>query len=285
MTATQKKLRKNSLAADVVYYAVLVVAALIIVIPFVWMVATSFDYVKTYGLPYPPRFIPENPSLFNYVIAVKNMPVIQYMSNTLIITVVSAGFNVLIASLAGYCISVGNFKGKSIVLFFILSNMMIPFETKLMPIYQTISRMGLANTHLGVVLPGVLTSAIYIFFVKKYCDDLPGALYEAGIIDGANKLKIYWRIYLPLMGPAIATIAVLSVIASWNDLLWPMVVLTRPEMKTIQIGLAQYSTDTAATHAGVATALSVISTIPMVCVFVFLQRYIVQSIAASGIKQ
>lgn len=266
------------------YYTVLIIAAIVILVPFLWMISTSFDKVDTYGLPSPPRFIPKNFSLFNYQIAVKNMPLFRYLFNTLAITTLSVIGNIILATLGGFCLSKGRFRGKSLVLIFIMSNMMIPFETKLLPTFQLIYNMGLSNTYTGVVLPSVLTSAVYIFFIKQYCDDLPNDLYEAGIIDGANKVQIYYKIYLPLMGPAIATVTILTVIACWNDLLWPMVVINEPLMKTIQIGMAQYSTE-GTMHAGIATAMSVISIIPLAIIFIFLQQYIVQGISATGIKE
>lgn len=280
------KRRKKMQPANCVYYIVLTIVAVILLIPFIWMVSTSFDYVQSYGLPYPPRFLPETPSLFNYKIAMNNMPLLKYLMNTVIITALTVVLNLFIASLAGYGLSKGKFKGKAVLLVLILSNMMIPFETKMLPTYEIVHGMGLSNNYLGVVLPSVLTSAIYIFFAKKYCDDLPDDLYEAGVIDGAGKFRIYLQIFLPLMGPALATVAILTIIACWNDLLWPMIVLTKNEMKTLQIGLALYSTDTGtAIHAGMATAMSVISILPLSAIYIFLQRYIVQSIAFSGIKQ
>lgn len=278
--------KKNKLSiTQIIYYIILIITSIIILVPFIWMISTSLDKVQSYGLPYPPRLIPENFSFFNYEIAMKNMPVIKYMLNTLVIAVLTVVLNVVLATLAGFCVSKGRFVGKSLVTIFLLFNMMIPFETKLLPTYNIIYEMGLTNNLLGVVLPVSLTSAIYIFFAKKYCDDLPSDLYEAGIIDGAGKFKIYSRIYLPLMRPCMATIAILTVIASWNDLLWPMVVLTKQDLRTIQVGLAQLSTIDGTMHAGTVTAMSVISILPLCLIFIFLQRFIVESIAASGIKE
>jgi len=167
-----------------------------------------------------------------------------------------------------------------------MSNMMIPFESKLMPMYGVIKTFGLSNNFLGVLLPGVMTNAMYIFFVKQFCDDLPDSLYEASVIDGASKLRIYAQVFLPLLKSIIATLAVLDVINVWNDLLWPMIVLTKGELNTIQLGLVRYnSTSSGVVHAGISTALSIMSIIPLSIVFIFLQKYIVQSIAATGIKQ
>ena len=204
--------------------------------------------------------------------------------NTMIIVLLSVALTLAISTLTGFCFSKGRFKGKGILLLIILSNMMIPFETKLMPTFLFVRALGLTNTFMGVVLPGVLTTAMYIFFIKKFCDDLPNDLYEAGVIDGAGKFRIYWQIFLPLMGPVIATITILNIMGCWNDLLWPLIILTKSNMKTIQIGLSIYS-DQNVQHAGVATAMSVISVLPLTAMFIFLQKYIVQSIAATGIKQ
>ena len=278
--------KKKMSAAMIVYYIILTFAAIIILVPFVWMVATSFDRVQSYGLPYPPRLIPHNPSLFNYNIATKNMPIFRYLGNTVIITAISVALNCVTATLSGFCLSKGRFPGKNFLMMIILMNMMVPFESKLMPVYKIIQGLGLNNTYLGVALPSVLTNAMFIFFIKKYCDDLPYELYEAGIMDGASKFGIYLKIFLPLMGPVVATMVILNIMNCWNDLLWPMIVLTKPEMYTVQVGLAMFSTaETSNVHAGVATALSVLSILPLSFCFMFLQKYIIQSIAATGIKQ
>lgn len=270
----------------ILYYAVLTIFAATIILPFFWLVSTSFDHFNSYSLPFPPRLLPENPSLFNYEMALKNVSIVKYLVNTCALVMLSVLLNVVVTTLSGFCLSKGRFPGRNIILLFILSNMMVPFEIKLMPIYSIIKGMGLNNNFLGVVLPGVMTNAMFIFFIKQFCDGIPTDLYEAGIIDGANKLRIYAQIFLPLMGPVIATLIVLDVVAVWNDLLWPMIVLTDLNLSTIQLGLVRYNTGSNGTvHAGIQTALSILSVLPLAIVFCFMQKYIVQSIAVSGIKQ
>ncbi len=272
--------------AHLVYYIALSLFALSIIMPFFWLVSTSFDKMDTYSLPYPPRLLPENPTFFNYELALQNIPIVGYLMNTVIIVLISVALNIFVSSLGGFALSKGRFPGKSFILLFILSSMMVPFETKLLPIYSIINEMGLSNSFVGVVLPGVMTNAMFIFFIKNFCDSLPSDLYEAGVIDGAGKFRIYAQIFLPLMGPVIATLIVLDVIAVWNDLLWPMIVLTDSSMQTVQLGLVRYNTGSSGTvHAGINTALSIMSILPLALVFCFMQRYIVQSIAASGMKQ
>lgn len=228
--------KKKVKPATVVSYVILTIFALIVLVPFIWFVSTSFDYVKSYSLRFPPRLIPKEFSTFNYKMAFSNVPMLSYLKNTVIIVALSAVLNVITSTLAGFALSKGKFPGKKIVLVFILSNMMVPFESKLLPIYSIIRNMGLNNNALGVVLPAVLTNAMYIFFVKTYCDGLPDDLYEAGKVDGAGILTIYGKIYFPLLTPIIATIVVLDAINVWNDLLWPMIVLTKQSSYTVQIG-------------------------------------------------
>lgn len=278
--------KKKVKPATVVSYVILTIFALIVLVPFIWFVSTSFDYVKSYSLRFPPRLIPKEFSTFNYKMAFSNVPMLSYLKNTVIIVALSVVLNVITSTLAGFALSKGKFPGKKIVLVFILSNMMVPFESKLLPIYSIIRNMGLNNNALGVVLPAVLTNAMYIFFVKTYCDGLPDDLYEAGKVDGAGILTIYGKIYFPLLTPIIATIVVLDAINVWNDLLWPMIVLTKQSSYTVQIGLQMYNSGASGTtHAGTALALSVISIIPLSIIYIFCQKYIVQSIAFSGMKQ
>lgn len=271
----------------VVYYIFLCLAAVVIIIPLIWMISASFDRINSYALPYPPRFFPANPSLFNYQLVIKNLKIIQYMFNTMVVVIISLALQLILAPLAGFAFSKGKFPLKALFLILILSNMMVPVETKILPMYMMIKNMGLSNSYLGIALPGVLTNGFFIFLMKKFCDDLPNELLESGTLDGASRLSIYLRIYLPLMGPGLATLAVLDVMNVWNDLLWPMIVINKMEMSTIQVGLAMFSTGTDAVsrHAGMATAASVLSIIPLAFIFIFLQKYIVQSIAVSGIKQ
>ncbi len=281
MNSHKKKVKPSI----IVSYVILSLLALIIVVPFFWFI-TSFDYVKSYSLRFPPRMLPKVFSTFNYNMALTNVPVLSYLKNTIILVVLSVVFNVLTSTVAGFAISKGRFPGKGIALLIILSNMMVPFESKLLPIYSIIRGIGLNNTFLGVILPSVMTNAMYIFFVKTYCDSLPDDLYEAGRVDGANLMRIYSQVYLPLLTPIIATIVVLDSINVWNDLLWPMIVMTKQSNYTVQIGLQIYNSGSAgATHAGTALALSVISIIPLSVIYIFCQKYIVQSIAFSGMKQ
>jgi multiple sugar transport system permease protein len=252
------------------------------------MLSASFDRIDTYEMPYPPRFFPANLSMFNFQLVINNMRMMTFMKNTIIVCLLSVALQLLIVPLAGFAFSKGRFPLKMVILLLIMSSMMIPFETKIMPIFTLMRSWGLNNTHLGIVLPGTMTSAFFIFLMKKAFDDLPNDLMESAYMDGASRLRIYLQIYLPLVGPMLATMVVLDVMGSWNDLLWPMIITNRIEMATIQVGLAMFASGTAdniSRHAGMASAASMLSILPLTLVFIFCQRYIVQSIAVSGIKQ
>lgn len=268
-----------------IFYTILIFNAFIVIIPFWWTMSTSFEHITTYAMPYPPKFWPENFTLFNYQLVTQNMDILLYMKNTLIVVFLNAVLQIIISSMAGFALSKGKFPAKNVFLLIIMSNMMIPFETKLMPTYDIIRILGLTNTYSGIVLPGIMTGAFNIFLVKKFCDDLPYQLLEAATIDGAGKFRIYWQIYLPLLGPALATLTVLCTMGTWNDLLWPIIVCSKPAMYTIQVGLSVMTNSAQQAHSGMTTAASILSILPLTLIFIFMQRYIVQSIAVSGIKQ
>ena len=271
----------------VVYYFFLLIATVVTAIPLIWMISGSFDRIQSFELPYPPRFFPANPSLFNYQMVLINLRIVQFMTNTIIVAFFGTIGQLIVASLAGFAFSKGQFPFKAIMLIIIMSNLMVPIETRLLPLFMITRDLGLVNTHTGIILPGLLTNAFFIFLMKKFCDDLPYDLYESAVLDGAPKFRIYAQIYLPLMGPALATLAVLEVMNLWNDLLWPMIVTNRIEMATLQVGLAMFSsgTDAIQHHAGMVSAASIMSILPLAVVFCCLQKYIVQSIAVSGMKQ
>ena len=280
--------RKRPEFFRIIYYAILIASAIIILVPIVWMLSASFDRINSYELPVPPRFIPANFSLFNFQLVIKNMRILTYIKNTVLVALLSVTLQLLIVPIAGFAFSKGRFPLKAVILLAIMSSMMVPFETRIMPIFMLIRSWKLSNNYLGIVLPGTMTSAFFIFLLKKAFDDLPDDLMESAYIDGASRLRIYLQIYLPLVGAMLATMVVLNVLDVWNDLLWPMIIINKINLSTIQVGLAMFASggaDNVSRHAGMASAASMLSILPLALIFAFCQRYIVQSIAVSGIKQ
>ena len=268
-----------------VFYLFLILFVVIVVVPMWWMIANSFETVKSYAFPNPPNFWPKKFTWSNYQLVMMNTNILANLKNSAYVTGLDVVLNLFIASLAGFVFSKGRFPGKQPLLLLILSSMMVPFETKLMPIYSIVQSLGLNNTYLGASLPGALTAAFNIFMIKKFCDDLPDALLESATIDGASKFRTFLQIYLPLMGPIIATLTVTTVMTSWNELLWPMIVLSKTEMRTVQCGLSLISNGSFGPHSGMVCAASCLSILPLAIIFIFMQKYIVQSVAATGIKQ
>ena len=160
---------------------------------------------------------------------------------------------------------------------------MIPMEPRLIPLYTFFNKLGLLNTFWPLILPSII-SGMLIFLCKQFFDQLPDTLREAAQIDGAGEFKIFFRVYLPLAGPIAATMVILSFIWSWNDFMWPLVVINDLNLQTIPLYLASFSLENGSSLGGLTMALATVSVLPIVIVYLFLQKYIIQSIALSGVK-
>jgi multiple sugar transport system permease protein len=185
--------------------------------------------------------------------------------------------------LAGYAFSKGKFKGKKILFIIVLCTLMIPMEPRLIPLYTLFNKINLLNTYYPLVLPSII-SGMLIFLCKQFFDQLPDTLREAAQIDGAGEFRIFFTVYLPLAGPIAATMVILAFIWSWNDFMWPLVVLSDLELQTVPLYLASFSLENGSSLGGLTMALATVSILPIVILYLFLQRYIIQSIALSGVK-
>jgi multiple sugar transport system permease protein len=203
--------------------------------------------------------------------------------NSAIIACGSVFLNVISALLAGYAFSKGNFKGKKVLFVFVLATMMIPREITLIPMYMMFHKVNLLNTFYPCVLPSLLFG-FGIILTKQYFDKLPNSLREAAHIDGAGEIRTFFQVFLPLTGPVTATLVILAFMYSWNDFIWPMIVLSKQELQTVPIYLASFSMEDGTRLAGLTMGLAAASIVPVVVVFLFLQKYIIQSVALSGLK-
>ncbi|KKI92534.1 ABC transporter permease [Bacillus sp. SA1-12] len=279
-----KSLKHSKVIADWILTSVLLVGSLVMIIPFIWMVLTSFDWAARLKIPFPPRFWPEEFSIRTYQMAFTNIPMLKYMINSLIVSVGVILVSLMSALLSGYAISKLKFKGANIVLILALSTMMIPFEMTMIPQYLMFGEFKLLDTYWAFFLPA-LNYAFGTFLAKSFIDQLPGSLREAAIIDGASELTVFIKVYLPLCIPILATMVILQFLAVWNDLLWPLLALKTPDKFTIQLGLAMFSYNKDLPLPSVIMAATTVSLIPVIVLYLFLQRFIVESIALSGIKQ
>ncbi|GIP37172.1 sugar ABC transporter ATP-binding protein [Paenibacillus sp. J31TS4] len=277
--------RKRWSTSQIVLFLVLILGSFVMIVPFLWMLVTSFDWAARLTITFPPKLWPEEPTLKTYQIAFTNIKMMRYISNS---AVVSAGViivSALSALLSGYALSKIRFKGANIVLLLALSTMMIPFEMTMIPQYLLFAKLGLINSYWAFYLPA-LNYAFGTFLAKAFFDQLPTPLREAAVIDGASEIKVFSRVYLPLCTPIIATMIILLFLGVWNDMLWPLLVLKSSVKYTIQIGLAMFTYDNGINkQPSIIMAATAFSLIPVVVVYLFLQRYIIESIALSGIKQ
>ncbi len=264
--------------------AVLLVAGLLMVAPFIYMISVSLERTANLIPPFPPRIIPEDLSSFNYMLAFESGEIITAYLNSFITTSGGVILGVITSLLGGYAFSKGNFKGKKVIFVIVLSTMMIPFQTRLIPMHRMFYNFGLTNTYWAIILPRML-DGFGILLCKQFFDQLPNSLREAAQIDGGTELNIFRRVFLPLTGPITATLVILSFMACWNDFLWPLIALTKNSLQTIPVYMSSFATqDSNGYLAGLTMATATLSILPIVLVFLALQKYIIESIALSGIK-
>lgn len=267
-----------------VTFAVLLVIGILFLAPLVWMIVVSFERYANINPPYPPTFLIREPSLFNYDIALQNGYLLKAYKNSFLIAALNVLWTLFSSIVPGYAFSKGRFKGRSVLLMILLATMMIPSETKLIPLYKIWTFLGGRNTYWPVTI--VLVSPFLAVISKQFFDKMPDSLRESAYMDGSGEISTFFSIFLPLIGPVAATIVILTFMNSWNDLLWPLIMLTDSELKTVPLYLTTYSS-TGGSGGGMGTsmALAVLSIIPVTLVFLLCQKYIVQSIALSGIKE
>ena len=263
--------------------AVLLVILVIILIPLVWSISMSFDRTAT---TYLPEFslIPHEPTLFNYKAAAKMIDLPRYFLNTVIIVVINTTLAVFFSMMCGFAFAKLNFVGKRFWFIFMLAVMMVPFESRLVPLFLQYRDWGLLNTWWPLIL-GQFAYVYGTFFARSYIRSIPDSLAESVYIDGGSQWRVFFSIILPLSKPIMSTLAILQVIANWNAYLWPLVVIRDYKKQMISVGVAMFNANQNATYYGPRMAVAVLSAIPLVILYLILQKHIVASIAVSGIKQ
>lgn len=263
-------------------YFILIVIGLTMLIPFIWMLSTSLKNMAEVQI-YPPRWIPRPPLWSNYRDVMTQIPFGKFIINSFKISLISVVGQIVTCSTAAYAFARLNFKGKNVLFVLLLATLMIPYQVVMIPQFLIFKQLGWVNTHLALTVPFWLGGAFGTFLLRQFFLSLPTELGDAAKVDGCNPFQIYWRIYLPLTMPALATLAVFTFMGRWNDLLGPLIYLNRPEMMTVTAGLSyfqgQYYANMPLLMAG-----SVISLIPTLVLFAFAQRYFVQGMVLSGLK-
>jgi len=218
----------------------------------------------------------------NYTDPLERFNFLTFLQNSVIVTVVATLVTLLINSMAAYALSIYEFRGRNAIMLLVIGTLMIPITVILVPVYLVVTELGLVNSLWAVILPGAATPT-GVFLLRQYMLTIPRDLIEAARMDKASEWQIYWRVVMPLAMPAIAVLAIFSIMWRWNDFLWPLIVLNRSEVYTLQIGLNAFQGELNVQWHYV-LAMTVVTLIPVVVVFAFLQRFITTGIASSGMK-
>ncbi|MDE2912887.1 MAG: carbohydrate ABC transporter permease [Paracoccaceae bacterium] len=218
----------------------------------------------------------------NYTAPLQRFNFLTYLKNSVIVTIVATAVTLLINSMAAYGLAIYEFRGRNAIMLFVIGTLMIPITVILVPVYLVVTELGMINSLWGVILPGAATPT-GVFLLRQYMLTIPRDLIEAARMDKASEWAIYWRVVLPLAAPAIAVLAIFSIMWRWNDFLWPLIVLNRSEVYTLQVGLNAFQGELDVQWHYV-LAMTVVTLIPVIFVFAFLQRFITTGIASTGMK-
>ncbi len=276
-----KKSYKGDTVWKVFVYFVLICTAILTLIPFVWMLSASLKWDKDV-FKYPIEWIPKEPRWSNYVEIWQTIPLGKFIFNTAKLTVIVTLLQIFTSSFAAYSFAKLNFKGKKLLFLCYISTIAMPWQVYMVPQFIMMRGFHLNNTHLAIICLQAF-SAFGVFLMRQFYQSIPDELCEAARIDGMNEYRIYSRIMLPLSKPALSTLVIFAFVGTWNDFLGPMIYLTKTELKTIQIGLRMFISQYSSEY-GLIMAASVVALIPVLVVFLSLQKFFVAGIASSGIK-
>jgi multiple sugar transport system permease protein len=263
-------------------YLVLGIGLLATLAPFLWMLLGSFKLEPELQR-VPPTWWPDTPTLDNYRQLFDRLDFPRFFTNSVVVAVAVTAGNLVFCSMVGYALAKLDFAGKRLLFGLVLGMLMVPGVVTFVPLFVLVSNLGLVNTYPGLILPFLVTP-LGVFLMRQFMLGLPDELIEAARIDGAGEWRIFSRVILPLCGPALATLGILTFLSSWNNFLWPLVVAQSEDRYTLPVALALYSIGQNATRYGLLLAGSVVVIVPVIALFVALQRYFVQGIATTGIK-
>ena len=262
-------------------YLFLIIITILSLIPFLWMLSASLKWDKDV-FKFPIEWIPKEPRWSNYIEIWKTIPLGKFIFNTAKLTVIVTILQMLTSSFAAYAFAKLNFKFKKGLFLAYIATIAMPWQVYMVPQFIMMRSFHLNNTHLAIICLQAF-SAFGVFLMRQFYQSIPDDLCEAARIDGMNEYMIWGRIMLPLSKPALSTLVIFAFVATWNDFLGPMIYLTRTDLKTIQIGLRMFITQYSSEY-GLIMAASVVVLIPVLIVFLSLQKFFVEGIATSGIK-
>jgi len=275
------EVRRPPTTAAVVRATLLIAGAIVMLIPVAWAVLSSFKNQTELALR-PPTVIPLDPTIDNYAQALTSFSFLSYFKNSVIVTVAATALTLTINSMAAFALAKYNFRGRDFLFLLTLATIMIPLQVILLPVYQVVASLGLVNSLWGLIIPPAATPT-GVFLLRQYMLTIPDDLLEAARIDGASEWKIFSRIVLPLCRPALAVVAIFSIIWRWNDFLWPLIIAQDERVYTLPVALARFNGQQVIPF-NLVLAMSVMTILPIVLIFLFLQRHILTGIAQTGLK-
>lgn len=281
VTATPRR-RKRSPWGTIVTLLILGIGAVLMIAPFLWIISAAFGKT-TETFVYPPRWLPQSVSLKNFEDVFNQVPYGLFMFNSLKLAIIVTLGQLVTCSLAAYAFARLQFPGRNVLFLLLLASLMIPGQITIVPLFILVRNLGLYNTHTALILPALI-SPFGVFLLRQYFITLPVELEDAARVDGASIFTIYWRIILPLSGPVLTTLAILTFVGMWNSYFFPLIMINSPELQVITVGLTllrgQYGTGAL----GPIAAALTMAIVPVLIVFLLLQKYIIKSIVSTGLK-
>lgn len=271
----------KKLLKGLVSYGYILIMAAIILFPFIYMIASSLmTYQEATSIP--PTFLPAAPQFSNYGEAMEAAPFARYFVNTVFVGVLTTLGTLTTTILAGFAIRFLNFKGKRVLMVFLIALMMLPFEVVIFTNYNTIAKLGLIDTYTALIIP-FLASVAYIFYLRRYLQAIPQSYYDAAKMDGCGDLEFIFKIMVPMSKNALFTIALLSFIATWNSFLWPIMVTNSTEMRLISNGLSAFTTESGSA-VQLQMAASTLTIVPILIIYFIFRDQIIEGVTRSGTK-
>jgi len=262
-------------------FAFIFILGLIVIVPFLWMVSTSFKVSQEVWM-IPPRFLPQVPTLSNYYRVLTREMFPRYMLNSFFVATVITMISLFTSSISGYVFAKFSFWGRNLIFWIVLSSLMVPFQVVMITLYELTVRIGWLNSFYGLIIP-MICNAFGIFMIRQFAAGIPSELIDSARLDGSSEFRIYYSIILPLMKPALGTLAIFYFMWNWDSFLWPLLITTTKEMRTLPVGLATFGEFNYIKYHYV-MAGAVFSTLPVIIVYSFFQKWIIKGVTLTGLK-
>jgi multiple sugar transport system permease protein len=272
----------NRMAKTISLHLALIAAVVLTLFPLLWMVSVSLMPAEEANR-FPPPLLPESPTLAHYRMLFARLDIAGYLLNSLLVASAVTVLSLLLNSMAGYAFAKLRFTGRDRLFRLLLAAMVIPSQVAMLPLFLMLKEMGLVNTYAGIVIPG-MASLFGIFLIRQYALSIPDSLLDAARIDGAGEFRIYWRLVLPLCKPILVTLAIFTFMGAWNDFMWPLIILTDSDLYTLPVALAnllgEHVQDAELMMAG-----AVLTVLPVILLFLVLQKYYIEGLVLGSVKE